>query len=245
MPARRFLVVEDEPAIRQGLVDALEFQGHEVRSCEDGEEALKRALGEELDLVLLDLMLPNKSGLEVLQEIRRLRPTLPVILVTALGSEQDRIRGLELGADDYVVKPFSAGELLARVGAVLRRSAERPRDQITRFEIGGRTIDLERREVRGPEQQVVALSEKESDLLRYFCQNPGRTIERDELLRSVWGLDPDGVRRTRTIDMHIARLREKLGDRAESPWLIATVRGRGYQVQEPRPVTTEEPQGGA
>ncbi len=228
MAKRSILVVEDDPAIRRGLVDALTFAGYTPIACGNGEEGLGRALGAELDLVILDVVLPGMSGFEILAEIRRCRPTLPVIMVTARGAEADRVLGLETGADDYVVKPFSARELLARVEAVLRRSAERPLDVVA-IELAGRRIDFLRREVTLPDGTVKSLSEREAEILRYLVANPGRPIERAELLRSVWGIDPTGLH-TRTVDMHVARLREKIGDDPSAPTIIATVRGKGYMI---------------
>ena len=228
MAERTILVVEDDPAIRRGLVDALKFGGYSSIACGDGEEGLGQALGAELELVILDVVLPRMSGIEILEEIRRCRPTLPVIMVTARGAEADRVLGLETGADDYVVKPFSARELLARVEAVLRRSAERPLDVVT-IELAGRRIDFSRREVTLPNGAVKTLSEREAQILRYLLANPGRPIERAELLRSVWGIDPAGLQ-TRTVDMHVARLRDKIEDDPSAPEIIATVRGKGYMV---------------
>jgi DNA-binding response OmpR family regulator len=222
------LVVEDDPAIRVGLVDALKFAGYEPIACGDGDEGLDRALSTTLDLVILDVILPGRSGFEVLEEIRRCRPRLPVILVTAKGAESDRVHGLTTGADDYVVKPFSAKELLARVEAVLRRSAERPLDVHT-AEVSGRSIDFARREVQLPDGNAVQLSEREVDILRYLVDNPSRAIARAELLQSVWGMNPNGVN-TRTIDMHVARLRDKLEDDPANPQIIITVRGQGYML---------------
>jgi DNA-binding response OmpR family regulator len=228
MTARTILVVEDDPAIRRGIADALGFAGHQVVSCADGQEGLERALGGSFDLVVLDVMLPRLSGFAILAEVRRARPTLPVILVTARGAEDDRVHGLQTGADDYVVKPFSSRELLARVDAVLRRSAERPLD-VDVAALDGCTVDFRRREAVPAGRAPCALSEKECELLRYLVRNPGRAIGREELLQNVWGLDPKGVH-TRTIDMHVVRLREKLGDDAEHPRLIVTVRGKGYML---------------
>jgi len=222
------LVVEDDAAIRRGLVDSLTFAGYAVLECSDGLGAKRLAVAAELDLVLLDLVLPGASGLEILAELRRSRPTLPVILVTARGAEEDRVRGLKQGADDYVVKPFSSSELLARVEAVLRRSAERPIDVRTLAE-GGRRIDLERREVllAGGERRL--LSEREVDILRYLASSNGRAVTREELLTRVWGIDTRGLA-TRTIDMHIARLREKLGEDPDSARIVVTVRSKGYML---------------
>ncbi|MCU0873617.1 MAG: response regulator transcription factor, partial [Pirellulaceae bacterium] len=145
---------------------------------------------------------------------------------TAMGDEADRVRGLRLGADDYVVKPFSVSELMARVQAVLRRSPQRPTD-VSEAAVPGGVIDFSRNEIRFQEGRRENLSERESELLRYLVVNSGRVISRDELLRSVWRIEPRGLW-TRTIDMHIARLREKLGDDASEPQLILTVRGKGY-----------------
>ena len=228
MAPRVILVIEDDPAIRQGLVDALEYGGYATIACSDGLEGRDQALAVDADLVLLDVILPGLSGFEVLAEIRRSRPTLPVILVTAKGAEADRVFGLKNGADDYVVKPFSAVELLARVEAVLRRSAERPLD-VDRVETMGRAIDFGRREVVLPDGSTRQLSERETDLLRYLAASPQRAIARTELLQHVWGLDPSGVH-TRTVDMHVARLREKLGDDSSEPRVIVTVRGKGYML---------------
>ena len=184
--SKTVLVVEDDPAIRRGLVDALQFDGYQVIACEDGNAGMETALSAELDLVVLDVMMPGHDGFEILAEVRKSRPLLPVILVTARGAEQDRIHGLQIGADDYVVKPFSSKELLARVGAVLRRSAERPSD-VSRVNVAGREIDFERREIERPDKSRVQLSERETELLRYLVQNRGRAIARTEILERVWG----------------------------------------------------------
>jgi DNA-binding response OmpR family regulator len=203
-------------------VDALEASGYRAIESADGESALQQGLARDPDLVLLDIMLPRRDGFSVLQELRRARPALPVIMLTARGSEEDRVRGLKGGADDYVVKPFNASELLARVEAVLRRSAERPRLTGT-VELPGCAVDLERREVTR-DGRTSELSQREAELLRYLASARGHPVSRDELLQRVWGLDPRGIT-TRTIDMHIARLREKLGGD-----VVRTVRGQGYML---------------
>jgi DNA-binding response OmpR family regulator len=226
MAKKRILVIEDDAAIRTGLVDALTFQGYETFEASDGNSGLASAVQVEYDILLLDLVLPGKDGLEILREVRAVRPTTPVIILTARGEEADRIQGLRLGADDYVVKPFSVKELLARVEAVLRRSPERPLD-IVLIPIPGGSIDLERREIGFEDGERTELSEREVELLRYLARNPGRAIAREEILSRVWRLDPRGVE-TRTIDMHVARLREKLRDDAAQPRLLLTVRGKGY-----------------
>ena len=223
---RTILVIEDDDAIRQGIVDTLEYHGYCVRQVADGDLGLKKATNSDYDLLLLDLALPGKTGLEILQGVRRLRPAQPVIILTAKGSETDRVNGLKAGADDYVVKPFSIKELVARVEAVLRRSPARPSD-LTKINFPNGVIDFERRELRFNDDKRSELSERESELIRYLVNNRGRAISRDELLSNVWRINPQGVS-TRTIDMHIVRLREKLRDVGDSPQILLTVRGKGY-----------------
>lgn len=222
------LVVEDDPAIRRGVVDALSFSGYHVREAPDGVEGLGQAASPDVDLVLLDILMPRKDGMQVLKELRQIRPSVPVIFLTAKGEEEDRVRGLRLGADDYVVKPFSADELIARVEAVLRRSAERPKP-VKVLEISGRTIDFERREATLPGGQRASLSEREAEVLLYLASNRGRAISREELLSRVWGIDPRGVQ-SRTVDMTVARLREVLIDDPADPKVIVTVRAKGYML---------------
>jgi len=226
MASRRILVIEDDAAIRQGIVDALSFHGFVTLEAGDGNAGLEAARTSACDLVLLDLILPGKQGLDILKEIRLERPALPVIILTAKGEEQDRITGLRLGADDYVVKPFSIKELMARIEAVLRRSPERPSD-VTRMEIKGAVIDLGRCELRFEDGTRSELSEREGELLGYLVRNRGRAVSREEILMRVWRIEPRGVD-SRTIDMHVARLREKLRDDAGEPQIILTVRGKGY-----------------
>jgi DNA-binding response OmpR family regulator len=228
MPRRRVLVVEDDAAIRQGIVDALEVAGYATEEAGRGDEGCRLALQSECDLLLLDLVLPAVDGLEILREVRKARPTLPVIILTARGAESERVEGFRRGADDYVVKPFSVKELLARVEAVLRRSPERPR-AVDRIRLADGEVDLARREVRFDDGTGCELSEREEALLRYLATNAGRAISRDELLSRVWNTDPHGIE-TRTIDMHIARLREKLRDDSSAPAVIITVRGQGYKL---------------
>ena len=225
----RVLTIEDDAAIRRGIVDALQFAGYEPLEAADGAKGLEMATGRQFDLLLLDLVLPKRDGFEILREVRRLRPTLPVIVLTACGEEADRVRGLHDGADDYVVKPFSVKELLARVEAVLRRSAERPSD-VSVIHFSGGTIDLDRREVRLSKKGRAELSEREAELLRYLAANSGRAVAREELLANVWRIPPQGVT-TRTIDMHITRLRDKLHDDPSEPKILLTVRGKGYMFQ--------------
>ncbi len=233
MSRLRILTVEDDAAIRRGIVDALAFAGYEPLEAATGQAALEMAVRRDYDLLLLDLVLPGPGGLEVLREVRRTRPTLPVIILTACGEESDRVAGLRQGADDYVVKPFSVKELLARVEAVLRRSAERPTD-LREVRFPGGVADLARAEVCFTDGARTELSERERELLRYLALNAGRAISREELLSHVWRVNPRGIA-TRTIDMHVARLREKLRDASDQPGLILTVHGKGYMfaVKEP------------
>lgn len=231
MTAKQVLVVEDDDAIRRGVADALTFAGYDVITAATGHEGLARALSATLDLVLLDLMLPGPSGFDILQAVREVRPTLPVIILSARGEEADRVRGLRLGADDYVVKPFSVKELLARVEAVLRRSPERP-DRLQRIELGDGVADLARCEVRFHDGTRHELSEREVALLGYLAAHRGRAVSREEILTRIWRLDPRG-RETRTIDVHIANLRSKLRDNAEAPRVLLTVRGKGYVFAAP------------
>ncbi len=228
MPLATVLIVEDDAAIRRGVCDALKMSGYAVIEAPDGVQGLDRALSADVDLVLLDIMMPKMDGLTVLTHIRKTKTSLPVIFLTARGEMEDRIKGLKLGADDYVIKPFGPAELLARVEAVLRRSAERPRARAS-TNIGGVSIDFQRREVQLVNGERRALSEREADTLQYLVNNPSRAIERDELLTHVWGVDPRGTQ-TRAVDMTIARLREVLGDDPANPRVILTVRGKGYML---------------
>ncbi|MFW6170893.1 MAG: response regulator transcription factor [Planctomycetota bacterium] len=238
MTSRCVLTIEDDPAIRQGIVDMLRYAGYRVLEAGDGIDGVHLALHREYDLLLLDLVLPGQSGLAILQELRETRPTTPVIILTARGEENDRVEGLRRGADDYVVKPFSVKELLARVEAVLRRTPERPSDvQCVRLLSGN--ADLARREIQFDDGTRTELSEKETELLRYLARHSNRAISRDELLGNVWHISPQGVS-TRTIDMHIVRLREKLRDDPNSPRTLLTVRGKGYMFSC-RPLQADKP----
>jgi DNA-binding response OmpR family regulator len=234
---QRILTIEDDPAIRRGIVDALRFAGYEPLEAARGREGLKMAIERQFDLLLLDLVLPECDGMTILREVRKLRPTLPVVILTARGDEGDRVQGLGDGADDYVVKPFSVKELLARVAAVLRRSPQRPGDLAefvlpSRPGVPGARVDLERREVRFADGRRTELSEREAELFRYLAVNSGRAVSREEILANVWRINPHGLP-TRTIDMHVARLREKLDDDSEEPRVLLTVRGQGYMVAGP------------
>ena len=224
------LIVEDDAAIRRGIVDAVRFAGYAPLEAAHGDVGLKMALGRDYDLLLLDLVLPGTGGLEILRYLREARPTQPVIILSALGEEANRVAGLKLGADDYVVKPFSARELTARVQAVLRRSPERP-GHVQQVSWGSTTVDFERREASAKGSAPMALSETECGILAHLAANAGRAISRDEMLTRLWGISGGGVE-TRTIDMHIARLRSKLTSLSGSgpeDWIV-TVRGKGYML---------------
>jgi DNA-binding response OmpR family regulator len=230
MPKRTILVIEDDAAIRRGVVAALGFAGFTTLEAGDGDTARRLSEQATCDLVLLDLVLPGAEGLDLLAGIRRHRPTLPVIVLTARGDERDRIKGLDLGADDYVVKPFSVKELLARVQAVIRRSPERAAP-VTTLALPDGEADFLRREVRFNDGARCELSQRESELLAYLAANPGRAISREEILTRVWQLDPKGLS-TRAIDMQVARLREKLRDASDAPVVLLTVRGIGYMLAQ-------------
>lgn len=222
------LVVEDDDAVRQGVVDTLGFAGYEVISAADGREGMEKALRSSYQLMLLDLVMPHHSGFEVLEALRKERPGQPVIILSARGEEADRVKGLTMGADDYVVKPFSVRELLARIDAVLRRSSERSVGA-DNYRFDGGRIDFSRREVTLENGDRNELSERESELMQYLVSNSGRAIAREEILRHVWKIDPKNIE-TRTIDMHVAHLREKLGESGAK--VVMTVRGKGYRVGE-------------
>lgn len=225
------LVIEDDSAIRRGVCDALRFSGYEVLEAAEGLSGMEQAQKARFELLLLDLVLPNHNGFEILRALREHRPGTPVIILSARGEEADRVKGLQLGADDYVVKPFSVRELLARVEAVLRRSPERPK-AVHLVDFPGGVADLERRELRFSEGSRTELSERECRLIEYLASHRGRAVSREELLRRVWRIEPRHTE-TRTIDMHVANLRSKLRDTGSSPQFLLTVRGQGYMLTLP------------
>ena len=226
---RTILVIEDDSAIRRGVVDALRFAQYEVLEAGEGLKGMELAQRATFDLLLLDLVLPNHNGFEILTALREHRPGTPVIMLSARGEEADRVKGLQLGADDYVVKPFSVRELLARVEAVLRRTPERPK-AVPHLEFAGLVADFARSEIRYGDGARAELSEREVQMLQYLASHRGRAISRDELLLRVWRIDPAHHHDSRTIDMHIANLRAKLRDDAASPRVLLTVRGKGYML---------------
>jgi two-component system alkaline phosphatase synthesis response regulator PhoP len=221
----KILVVEDEPNMVAGLRDNFEFEGYQVITARDGAEGLQRALDESPDLVVLDVMMPRMSGLEVCKQLRAKRGSIPIIMLTARGQEVDKVVGLELGADDYVTKPFSIRELLARVKAVLRRTSVVPKDQ-DRRSFGEVEVDLRKCRVL-KSGQVIDISSKEFELLKYFIVHSGETLSRDRLLEDVWGYD--NYPTTRTVDTHLVRLRQKLEPNPDQPQYFLTVHGTGYR----------------
>jgi DNA-binding response OmpR family regulator len=226
---QRILVVEDEGAVSRGVRDALSFNGYSVEVAADGSEGYRLARDGSFDLLVLDLMLPGMAGLDVLERLRGENVMTPVLILTARGQEADRVKGLELGADDYVVKPFSVRELVARVGAHLRRRAS---DATAGAPVGlGEAVfDFQRREVRRRGELVPALP-KEIDLARYFLENRGRVVSRDELLLKVWEYPVAGLQ-TRTVDNYVMKLRHKVEPDPARPRLILTVRGKGYRLAD-------------
>jgi DNA-binding response OmpR family regulator len=233
MDKLRVLVIEDDPSIRWGILHSLSCNGFETLEAADAGRGLELALEAEYDLMLLDLVLPGGDGLDILRQVRIGNQRVPVIILTARGEEDDRVKGLKWGADDYVVKPFSIRELLARVNAVLRRSPARP-SEILQLELPQCVVDFGKRELRFPNLEPCALSEREAELLAYLLKNEGRAVSRDELLARVWRMNPDAIA-TRTVDMHIAKLREKLKEDPESPKVITTIWGRGYMFNKSTP----------
>jgi two-component system alkaline phosphatase synthesis response regulator PhoP len=221
----KILIVEDEPNMVAGLRDNFEYEGYTVITAFDGVEGLQRALDESPDLVLLDVMMPRMSGLEVCKQLRAKRGSIPIIMLTARGQEVDKVVGLELGADDYVTKPFSIRELLARVKAVLRRTAVVPKE-MGQHSFADVEVDLKRCRVL-KSGRVIDVSSKEFELLKYFICHSGEVLSRDRLLEEVWGYE--NYPTTRTVDTHLVRLRQKLEPDPEQPQYFLTVHGTGYR----------------
>lgn len=220
----RVLIVEDDVVLRSGLSDLLAGAGHAVEAESDGANALQRATEEVFDIVLLDLTLPRLDGIEVCRRVRLARPSLPILVLTARGSEEEKVRGLEAGADDYVTKPFGARELLARVDALGRRSAAVPREPEI-LDVDGCRIDLGRLQaVRA--SATVTLTPREAGILRWLYRHRTRAVLRNELLTQVWGASDE--LETRTVDMTIANLRQKIEVDPAAPRIIVTIKGAGY-----------------
>jgi DNA-binding response OmpR family regulator len=226
--AEKIVVIEDDPSILRGLQLNLGMEGYLVRSATDGETGLTLARTEKPDLVLVDVMLPRLGGLEVVRELRREDPDLPVLILSAKGQESDKVAGLQLGADDYLVKPFGLKELLARIDALLRRRRARGETGPGRSirKAGDVEVDLDARKVRAQGREL-ELTSREFDLLAFFVAHPDRVFSREQLMEAVWGSRYFGT--ARTVDNFIARLRAHIGDDAEHPRHLETVRGVGYR----------------
>jgi len=225
----KVLIVEDEPDMILGLKDNFEFEGYEVITAPDGLAGLERARTVKPDLIILDIMLPKLSGLEVCKTLRGEGYENPIIMLTARGQEIDKVVGLELGADDYVTKPFSIRELLARVRAILRRT-EGKKKRLERYRFADVDLDFEVYRARKGEEPL-DLSPREFELLRYLIERKGETVSRDRLLEDVWGYE--SYPSTRTVDTHIAKLRAKIGDSGSEPRFILTIHGSGYKFVDP------------
>src|SRR6266571_5416689 len=229
LPMHRLLIIEDELPMRTALKDCLEAEGYRVLTDSDGEAGLERALKEKPDLVLLDIMLPKLDGFALCAELRRLANDMPVLMLTAKGQVEDRVSGLDAGADDYLVKPFSTEELLARVRALLRR-IQRQADAPSKLRIGEVEVDLVRQTARRGRKEL-HLTAKEFAMLRLMAQMPGEPVSRERFLDVVWGYAAFPT--TRTVDNHIASLRSKCEPNPEAPRWIKTVHGVGYKLELP------------
>ncbi|MFP4309195.1 MAG: response regulator transcription factor [Desulfococcaceae bacterium] len=226
----KILVVEDDPAIRRGLLDVLAFNGFSPEGAEDGREGRDRALSEHHDLVILDVMLPGMDGFSVCRELRAGKPAQPILMLTAKGAEDDVVAGFQAGADDYVSKPFSLRELMVRIESLLRRSGRSVGDETVRWgelELDGRTLTGRRGD------RIVELTRREMDILVYLDRRKDRIVSKGELLTEVWGYADPEIE-TRTVDVHMLKLRKKLAELAGETPVIRTVRGEGYRM-EPAP----------
>ena len=232
MQGVHILIAEDDAHIREGLTDTLESEGYGVTGAGDGRAALAAFGQAAFDLVILDIMMPEKSGYDVCREIRKHNTTVPIIMLTAKGEEIDKVVGLELGADDYVTKPFGVHELLARIAAVLRRShaAVETASPELPDEVGFGPCRIDRRKFRGVlGKRSFDLSAREIKLIDFFLTHPGDVLSRNDLLNAGWGIDYLGT--TRTLDQHIAQLRKKIEPEPAAPTVITTVHGVGYRYE--------------
>jgi DNA-binding response OmpR family regulator len=224
----KVLIVEDEEMIRMGLQDNFELENYEVEIAEDGEEAIRKADLFEPHVVLLDLMLPKKSGFEVCRYLRKKHPNIYIIMLTAKTEETSKVTGLEMGADDYVTKPFSILELLARVKAFLRRNQNTPAPNNDLVQFGSIEVDF-KKFIATKEGVELEMNTREFQILKYFWQRRGEVILREDLLQDIWGYTPENMPTTRTIDNHIVKLRQKLEINPAAPTLIISIRGAGYK----------------
>ena len=221
----KVLIVEDDDSMLAALRDGFEYEGYTVALARDGSAGLRLAVEARPDVIILDVMLPKMSGLDVCREVRKEGNTVPIIMLTARGQEIDKVLGLKLGADDYVTKPFGFLELMARVEAVIRRATGRTA-RVDAFEFGAVKADFKRGEVRR-DGRLLELSARELRLLQYFIERRGEVVSREQLLDAVW--DYDSAPLTRTVDMHVAKLRKKIEERPAQPRFLVTVHGQGYK----------------
>jgi two-component system response regulator RegX3 len=225
----RILVVEDEAAIRDGLADVLVYHGYKVDAVADGKEGLAKALSGKYDLLLLDVMLPGRDGFSICDEVRKVDRDQPIIMLTAKTSDEDIVNGLTLGADDYVAKPFAIAQLVLRVKAVLRRSRVGV-ETAAKIALDG-DVEIDTRNLSGRRgAETLAFTRREIEILQYLQSNAERPVSRAELLTRVWGYDRTAEIETRTVDIHIAKLRRKIEPDAKEPRNLVTVRGAGYRL---------------
>ncbi len=238
MTSIHILVAEDDANIRTGLVDTLESEGYRVAAAENGQTAINLFQNNRFDMVILDIMMPEKSGYDVCREIRSSDTQTPIIMLTAKGEEIDKVVGLQLGADDYVTKPFGVHELLARISAVLRRTnrntQEISKSEPEQFQFGGWHVDSKRYTI-SKENTTVDISERELNIIKLLHAHADEVMSRDTLLNKIWGIDYYGT--TRTLDQHISQLRKKIEIDPATPDIITTVHGVGYRYV---PLKTEE-----
>jgi two-component system alkaline phosphatase synthesis response regulator PhoP len=224
----RILLVEDEEDLRMTLTDRLRSETYLTDAVSDGEQGLQKALSGTYDLVILDIMLPKKSGFDVCRDIRMAGVTVPILMLTARGQLLDKLLGLKIGADDYITKPFEVLELLARIEVLLRRGGQTAPKLPQTLQFGSLMIDLRGTQVK-KNNQIVPLSAREYRLLRYFALNPGTTLSREVLLREVWGYNEEAF--TRTVDVHVGSLRQKIEPDPKQPTVIVTIPGLGYKFK--------------
>lgn len=226
MGRARILVIEDEPAIRQGVCDLLAYHGHRPSGVGDGEEGLQKARTQDWDLVLLDVMLPGQDGFSICRQLRAEQPSVAILMLTAKGREEDVLEGFRSGTDDYVTKPFSMAQLVARVDALLRRAGSvQPR----RWTLGPLELDADQLVVRHQGAEI-QLSPRDLEVLAYLVEHRHRIVTREDLLRQVWGYRLTDHVETRCVDMHLVKLRRKLAELAPGISVIETVRGAGYRL---------------
>ena len=232
---KKILIVDDEKSISDLLVFNLEKEGYKTITASDGEEAVDLALSQKPDLILLDIMLPKADGLTVCKKIRQTLTKTPIIMLSAKGEEIDKILGLEIGADDYMTKPFSVRELIARVKANLRKIEQTEQDSMNsgargnKIVVGDLSLDLDKFEVEVRGQTVTDLTRREFEVLRYLAQKPGQVVTREDLLEKVWGYEYYGD--IRTVDVTIGRIREKIEKNTANPKILITKRGVGYYIE--------------